>query len=70
VLAGILGVFAGLLALPMLFFGVFGIVHSVLYSKKKYREEDMAWAGFYLLFGLFCAFVCIRWLRVRIRRLR
>jgi hypothetical protein len=66
-MAGVLGIFAGLFALPMLFFGVFGIVYSLRYSKKSNRPGDLFEASMFLVIGLFCAFVCVRWCRMKIR---
>ena len=49
-------------------FGVFGIVYSLLYSKKSNRPGDLFEACMFLVIGLFCAFVCVRWCRMKIRR--
>jgi hypothetical protein len=66
--ARIFGIFAGLIALLMLLFGLMGLVYSALYSKRGNRVGDLFEALLLLTIGLFCAFASTKWCREGFRR--
>ena len=60
-IACILGALAGIFALPKLLFGVVGVGYALMASTRADRLGDLFEAGMFLIIGLFCAFMCVRW---------
>ena len=63
-LAGVLGLALGMCAVPMLWMGVEGIVEVIRLPPPRIDlPVDIFEIVMFILIGLFCGFVSVRWIR-------